>query len=464
MALRLASLLLLAASFASAATHVSIRSEDCATHAGLTSSGVPVSFRGKTYVLTSSWGILEESTGVCHRIDDAGSEVSATLAALDWSLGFALLEAPGLKASFDIDDFKDAAPSAGDVEIHGPQVKTGRIVASKSTRHHLAGIAYTYEMLADRMPSTFAGAPVHGKTLDGILSAQWIEIVAGSYSRIREYKSQGTETPNHFFVIPMNLIRQSLQAGLPKRATFQSAAEKLNERAVLLAGKHKWQAFCPVNAGLPPKDGVGPIGGGDGVGVGGSMKGAETCTSRVSLQSEMALETPALYPAAFQAELDNVLKPGEALLLPFLNTRNVGGYLTRVAYFSMPHFFNELYKGKRSWVLVPEVPPKLSGGTAVEELLLENRKFKQLLLDTYPLISSREDERDGYRFLFTHAVIGDSLNFGQMKGRDWNSMAIKVQPMDFAIGVQWQGRPLREVLDGELALLESLYRKTGGAL
>jgi len=461
MALRLLSLLLFAASLASASTHVSIRSEDCTTHAGLTSSGVPVTFRGKTYVLTSTWGILEETTA-CHRIDDGGAQVAATLAALDWATGYALLEAPGLSASVDIDDFKDTVPSAEDLDIEGPQTKKGRVVASKSTRHHMPGLAFTFEMLADRMPSAYAGAPIYGKTLDGILSAQWIEVVAGSYSRIREFKGQGTETPNHFFVIPMALIRQSLQAGLPKRTTFQSAAEKLGDRAALLVGKHKWETFCPVNAGLPPKDGVGPIGGGDGVGVGGTMKGAETCTSRVTLQSEMTLETPALYPAAFQTDLDRSLKPGEALLLPFLHSRNVGGYISRVAYFSMRHFFNELYRGKRLWALLPEKPAALTGGTAWEALFLKNREFRQLLLDTYALISSREDERDSYRFLYTYSTIGDSLNYKTMKGSDWNSMGFRVVPADFAKGATWQGRPLRDVLFDMTGVLEALYRKTGG--
>lgn len=318
--LLVAGLLLLSPAFSFGSPgSVLVRSRVCGTSSEISSSGVLVLFGGKNYVLTSAWGVLEEETGICHEVVESGVTHPATLATLDAGVGFALLETPSLGATLDLSQLTSPLPSAPDLETRGfsatgaAETKQGRIVASKSTRHHLAGLAYAFELLSDRMPNSFVGAPVYGKTLEGIVSGQWLEVVAGSYARIREWSTASQETPNHFFVIPASLIRQSLQAGFQKRATFQPYSVKLKDRAVIFAGKYKWESLCPAGAGKPPLDGVGPIGGGDGVGVGGSMKGAETCTAKVSVQNEVVLETPAYLPAELSRELDASLAgAGEA--------------------------------------------------------------------------------------------------------------------------------------------------------
>ncbi len=459
-----------AAAVIAAPSTVKIRSGLCGASASLTTSGVPIVFDGKTYVLTSSWGILEEATGVCHEITDGkGATYQGALAALDWALGYALLEAPGLTVT---EDFVSASalPTAGDLEIQGystagtAETKHGRIVASKSSRHHFPSLDYSFEVLADRLPSAFIGAPVYGKSLEGILSAQWLEIVAGTYSKIREWKTGSTETPNHFFVIPLALIRANLQNGLPKRTTFQPASTKLGDRSILFTGAYKFGLKCPVGAGLPPADGVGPIGGGDGVGVGGSMKGAETCTASLSKQKEITLATPKFLPHAFVKDLTTPLSSGGVLDFPFLSTRSAGTKLARVPFFSVPHFFNELSHGKRNWVLVPATKAPLTGGTLFEELLAENAKLKDLLLQTYSLITAREDDRDDYRVLYTHAVVLESLNWKLVKWADVQSLLTLVGHMDFVEGIQWKGALLRQQLADTIQRMDRIFMAVGGTL
>jgi hypothetical protein len=450
---------------------VLVTSRSCGAGAALETSGVPLLYRGQTYTLTSAWGVLEEESGICHEVFDptSGKTMPARLAALDWAAGFALLETPGLAAEHDLDSFTSALPSAPQLDTVGfsaagsKELRKGRVVASKSTRHHLPALPYSYEVLSDRIDRGFIGAPVYGKTLDGIVSGQWLELVAGTYSRIREWKTASNATPNHLFVIPMSLIRESLKAGLPKRVSFQPAASKLGDRLSIFIGKHKWEVTCPVGAGEPPLDGIGPIGGGEGVGVGGSMKGTETCTSRVEAQSAVPLETPSYFPAAFTADLEKHL-PSGPLRLPFLTSRNAGGHFARVPFFTAPHFFNELARGKRQWVLLAESPAPLTGATPYENLALENAKLKSLLVDSYPLIAEREDDRDDYRFLYTHVVIVESLNWTLMKWTDYTGLYSKASMPDLAKEVPWKGGLLQAQLEAGFKKLERLYLATGGSL
>lgn len=448
---------------------VLVRATFCGTKTGITSSGVPVLFRGKHYVLTSQWGVFEETSGVCHEVVDPITRRAheATLVGLDWGIGFALLEAPAIPAIVDLESVTGLLPSAADLETHGfskvgdLEKKQGRVIASKSTRHHLAALPYSYEVISDRVTSSFVGAPVYGTSLDGIVSSQWIEVVAGSRARIHEWRTKSDAAVNHLIVIPVGLIRESLKRGLPKRATYQTASDKLENRSRLHVGKHLWEILCPQGAGEPPPDGIGPIGGADGVGVGGSMKGAETCKMRVTKQDAVELAYPDFFPAKLSQELEKGLSRDERLVLPFLAGRNAGTYIARVPFFSAPHFFNELAKGKRNWVLLRDTAPP-AGTTAYERLLLENARLQKILLDTYPLIATREDDRDDYRFIYTHSVIIESLNWKLVLWKDYSSLITRTSPADFVKDVEWEGRPLRLLIRESLEKLEKLYMETGG--
>ncbi len=460
-------LILLSSEAFASPSAVFIRSRVCGTDQGISSSGVLLKFMGKPYVLTSPWGILEEGTGICHEVKDPITHQvhPAKLAALDWGAGFALLETPELVPTEDLESFTGFVPSASSETVQGFEEgtlleKKARIIAAKSTRHHLPSLPFSFELISDRISNAYVGAPVYGKTLDGIVSSQWIEIVPGAHARIREWKTESNERPNQFFVVPIGLIRQRLAAGLPLRTSFQATAAKLKNRNAIYFGKFFFESECPEGAGLPPVDGIGPIGGAEGVGTGGVTAGMESCKIGINAQGDVSLQAPDFFPKDFAKDLETNIKKG--LFIPFLGTRNAGGYIDRVSYFSTHDFFTELVREKRQWILMEKNPPPGMGTSAFEQLRRENIRFKEVLEKAYPLIKAREDDRKDFRFLYTHSMIVESLNWKFMERKDWLSVTSRTFANDFVQGVEYEGKNLRLILKESAEKMESLFQELGG--
>lgn len=114
--------------------------------------------------------------------------------------------------------------------------------------------------------------------------------------------------------------------------------------------------------------------------------------------------------------------------------------------------------------MVPESPALLKGNASYEELLRENANFKQLLLDTYPIIATWEDDRDEYRYLYMHAVMMESLNWKLTLWKDWQSLITVAHPTDFVKDVVWKGRSLRETMLESLNKMQRLHLSAGGSL
>lgn len=447
---------------------VAIRSSLCGTDRALDTSGTLVRYQGKNFVLTSAWGVLEESTGVCHDVRAAGDDKthSARLALLDWAGGFALLEVDGLTADVDLEAaLPTELPSLEIKSVSGDgSERAGRIAATKSTRHHFPALPSAYEVGTERLGTAFIGAPVYGAHLYGIVSSQYVEIIPGSRALIHEWKTAEDRLANHIFVIPLTQIQARLKKlELEHPSSFQPAETKLNKRDTFYLGPFKWLLHCPPDAGKPPKDGIGPIGGADGVGVGGSMKGTETCSIEVEAQTEVSLEIPDFVSAQQIKDWKEQTGDGRKLQIPFLFGRNPGKQFARYPFFSLPHLMMELRHSKYTPIFLVMSGDYPASSASLEALRREAKALRALLVETYPKILKMEDERADFRTLYAASLVLESLQWKLLSAFDLQTLLQILDPGKFAEGVTHNGESLRVVLQRQLNTVNHLYNQAGGS-
>lgn len=447
---------------------VSIKSSLCDKKEFLVSSGTPVKYRGNHFILTSSWGILEEQDA-CHEITtENGQSVSGKLRVLDWAAGFALLEVPALPGELDLAEIPDTVPSS-EVKTMGYSAKEekflergGGIAATKSTRHHFPGNPTVYELGTEKLSRSFVGAPVSGGHLYGIVSSQWIEILAGTKARIHEWENTSVKEVPHVLVISIPQIKKRLENyNWEKRTTFQPAPSKLAKRDALYTGSFHWNLDCPPGAGEPPKDGIGPIGGTDGVGMGGTFKGTETCTAEVRLQKDTALLQPDFLTAVQITDLEKNLKD-RVLRVPYLFGRDPGQNFARYPFLTLPQFLTELRTSKLTPIYIVKEGPKPEGNPDFVELRKANLVFQKLLVDTYSKILKMEDERMSYRMFYAGTLAMDSIQWKLILWKDIHHMLSELDHASFAKDVVHEGKNLRYLLHDQLDVINRLFLKAGG--
>lgn len=458
-------------------TVVKVHSFACDTKVGIETSGVPITFRGKPYILTSQWGVLEESSNVCTEVfsRSRNEATPATLAYFDWASGTALLETKGTFDSvYDFDTGTPSVPSGNDRKIMGfPKGQgnlvsiRGRVTSAKSTRHHFAALPTVNELASEKIDSGMVGAPYYNNGLQGIVSSLWIEIIPGAKARINEWKTAGTEQARQFMALPIELLQERFKTLSESRITFQSMESKLGDRKDFYTKGIHWKLNCPVLTTGEPPNTIGPIGGPDGVGIGGSMKGTETCNMDFFPDGKHPLSTLTFVKENILKDITDFAAKNEKTNIPFLYYRTPGssgtvtiGGIDRKPFLSFPHFFTELAVGTRLPVLVIPAAPSPESTIPYEQLRAESIKFRALLVETYPLIKDREKERAEFRKLYALTLLLDSIYWKEVKRSDMMGTALSND--DFAQGVEFQGEPLRKVLLKQHKIVDQRHFESGG--
>lgn len=445
---------------------VKLKSFLCDTKEGLESTAIPVRYKEKNYLLTSPWGVLEEEKGICHEFTESNSTkaFTATLTYLDWGFGIALLShEENLEPIFDFDK---ETPTAGTTNLRAegfPKGKMGleerktRVVAAKSSRHHFPSLPKAMEVGTDSVDSGFVGAPVYAEKLVGMITSQWVELIPGAKARVNEWKPQQKETSRHLIVLPLSAIGERIKSLKQYSSTFEPAHSKLGDRSTFYVGGVKWKLVCPKEAGKPPKDGIGPIGGADGVGIGGNMKGTETCSLQTEAQKEIFLSTPDFIPAPLLETFEKIHKQGDSSV-PFLYARDVGDNFVRLPFLSIPEFLKIISEGEKLPVLLY---PTLMGLSHYEaQLASESRKLRHVLTETYSQISHLDDERMEFRKLYALSLLFDSIYWKKYKHNEFMSTELTKGP--FATGITYKGQPLLDVLYKFHQDLKTLHAQSGG--
>lgn len=447
-----------------------IRSTDITSHKTIESSGVVLRTAGRTLVVTSAYGILEEPSGASHVLLREGAELPLHAVKIDWGTGLAALEAakdPG--HAIDLDTLKETplAPHASlgialpSAEVHA------KLVQAESRRHTLPFVETTHEILSDLVDASVAGAPVFGPDFLGIASHQYLRLVPGAPSRLEEWKPFQTATTRRPLVIPLAAIRGFLSTLERPAGFFQRNDVKLAGTPLIEAGRIAWRVHCPdEGAGDPGEGGPigGPIGGGEGVGVGGEAPGTPTCALTLSLAKMPSLPWPFPTLQEWHDAVAADLAAGRELEIASLLARDAAtGRIARLSFRTLSQFFTLLRReGVKPTVFWSgEV---LSDPTA-RELKEKNAKLRAYLEKRYADLS----KEDAYyqkllrRLYFLTSVL-DSTTRRFVTARDLR----EAKQSDPDIGLGWinlehaHKEDYRIIGDGILELAD-LREKMGSA-
>jgi hypothetical protein len=343
-------------------------------------SGILVSEGGRTLVLTSEHVVFHAARGAFNSVEtEGGVTAPASLRAVDWGIGLALLEVEGDLAltakPISLRSFADIPDPGAKVALAGfpfhsqtPLIDSSASVLNpRSDRHEIALLDSMVELsLGSHAEYGMSGGGAFsfgtGK-LVGILSHQFVELVPGRPSRIGSLEAGLTERQNHVLLISAADARVWLEKVLKNDSvpSFVLAPEaQASGRVEVLSGGLRFVQACgpPPSvkaAGVGGGDGAGigggegaGIGGGDGAGIGGGESGTAVCRIQVTLRRADS-DLPASYtdPAVsgWSNAVVQALRTGrEVVVTGFLSVDGEGD-LHRRPSGSLPAFFRDLRLG-----------------------------------------------------------------------------------------------------------------------
>lgn len=350
---------------------VKVQSSYCTGNRGtFNGSGLLFADGGDAYVLTSEHVVLHAKQNVCHKaLRNDHTTLKLTLQRVDFAFGLALLKVDqpfnttGLPKLGELDWKSGGAqetvvaagfPAASNVMLLDPD---SRVLSPDSPRHLFPALTTATEM-AGHGEFGMSGGPVLGSDngrVVGVLSHQFLEVVAGGSSFVRQYGRDGTQVENHLLLIPAEIARTFVDDALGSAAGVTPFF--LRDPETQYAGKDVIHAAglrfeFVKGAGGGGGGGGGGIGGIDPIGIGGNdARGDERNEVKLML-SRIALPTQWFDDpsAAWVERVKRKLLGRDSLRIAFLARGN-----KRVPFGSLAKFFIAIEQGARPVVAVDPV-------------------------------------------------------------------------------------------------------------
>lgn len=264
----------------------------------LEGSGTLLKYRESLYVLTSEHVILHGGGEFCHFISNQSlGTQQATLKAVDWAMGLALLKLKG-EGGISADQLAKKLPSQNSRIVvagfpHGsknPIVDNrGYVLLPEGNRHLVPLVSHMIELkLAHGEYGMSGGAVFSGDLNDwlGVLSHQYLYLLSGKKSAIGTFNSQKERVENHLLVIPSTVVAawlddvfggEEYHPYFVRDPNLQILGSDTVFSSGLLFEMDSPEPGAPIGgndgAGIGGNDGSG-IGGNDGSGIGGEDSGA----------------------------------------------------------------------------------------------------------------------------------------------------------------------------------------------
>lgn len=292
------------------------------------STGILFREGGRTFAMTSYFLSLGEVGPHCIQVTFKGKKYPAQIAASDWSRDLILLELPALSEELPLLAELTQATSSEKVFLTAlprgkdyPSVSEFALLTAKSTRFSIPTYTNAIELQGTELDSGAVGGFVSDGAGHwvGMVSREYLKLTPGSATHPTEWTGISGEEANHLIVLPA----QSLSSwALGKIHGFSKenplAVESVTEKGKSLfsSGPLRFGLVCPSPD--DPESPLGPIGGSEGVGIGGESNSIPFCKANLTLES--LTQTPWPFPARL---------PWVNSLLPSLN----GSGKFRVRYF-----------------------------------------------------------------------------------------------------------------------------------
>lgn len=348
-----------------------LKTFDCAKPSSAWSSEVLLFEQNSvTYALASERRVIPSSdqTLYCHEIEFLGKKYDAKYVNSNWGLGVALLSVSTSLTHESLPVLPPAKLKSGKpIEIVSSQKSvTGKLLSAKSDRHAIPDEDFVYEIWGGLVNTTQVGAPVlyQDKATSksywlGTLSHQYLKIVSGSPTRLEEWKTSDTQYENHLVVISSESISQwvsDVMANSYQSAFHVSAQDRLNGVDRITAGKLIFEELCPSAKTATVVTGDYPIGGADGVGIGGSIQTSRMCKLSLSVDTtSVNREFPVSGFKNWQQDVMSELKSNSNLdsEIWYLTKRNsISNQLERWSFGLLSEFFTDFKRTGMSPVLI----------------------------------------------------------------------------------------------------------------
>jgi hypothetical protein len=232
---------------------------------------------GESYALASDQGSYNNSageTGICAAVSVGGAEQRARLIAHDPGAGLALYR---LEKQIAVGDFPEtsAVENREELTVTGPTSFVTRVLQAKSTRHFFSGLEFAIEVKGGMNGPDFInlGSPVFrasGK-LVGFMSRYYLMYRPGLSTYVRRWVPSTKAKNFGYVVLPADFaakwVNHVLRSGRPSNYWQVDLSRQMRgEYALKGPGLGIAEGPAPKEEDL---EGEGPIGGMDGVGIGG---------------------------------------------------------------------------------------------------------------------------------------------------------------------------------------------------
>lgn len=250
----------------------------------LSASGMLLTHEERVYVITSEAFVYHANDPFCHSIVAPGEAKSLRLLAADWGKGIAIFEAHDLapKDGMLTLESLSGGPLDGErVSVQGfPLRKTqlrvdeeGSVLLASSERHGIALLDRTAEVQGAFVDSGMAGGAVFHALggVAGMISHQYLKMTLGSRTRPFDWDGKVGHWERHWVFVPGPVVKQYFEDAILKGANapafFRSPSDQQVGVVRVSSERTAFKIDCPTGDGGDVGDG--PIGGADGVGVGG---------------------------------------------------------------------------------------------------------------------------------------------------------------------------------------------------
>lgn len=372
-------------------------------------SGLAFERAGQIYVVLSERAQLAGDASAFRQSVAVGSKTfGAEIVATDWSRGIALWRvAAGSDLQVSGDLFAPAQPGfpKSKVQVTGvPKddlnpmtqpmgLSPPLVISASSDRHAYFGLNTVLEVIQVKVDSGYAGGLVRasdGQWL-GLVSSQYLQLMGAKPTQLFEWDAgHVNQVANHVVVIPaqdvVNFVTAAL-SGTFQPVALQSGRDRVSGKSRVTVGALEFQEICPPAAAPAPMDGTFPIGGSEGIGIGGSYTMGRKCRLAVSLAG-----TPVSgFVTGPLAELQAALQPklsAQKLAHSEIWYRMKRDAMTQVlegaSFGGVPEFLRDLVKdrGRGVWLATAEGATESGLDPAAADLRVRARAVETAALAT----------------------------------------------------------------------------------
>jgi hypothetical protein len=363
------------------ALNVPLQSGVCGQAPAFESTGFIFSHNGKTFVLASSEFVLNGDS-YCHSVS-LPSQATSKLKLLryDWSTGLALLS-----GGVELNAVATPLVVAKQKILERVSWRTnaaGTVVAAQSQRHHYPGITLTFEIKSSGASRETVGSALTNAKgeIVGFLGNFFIEEIPGKTSRVSRWTMASKDLSPNLVAIPADIVVQWLtkvnSAGWTPMAQIIPDDQLKGVRRIHF-GNLFFTEDCP-----PPDSEIGsdpdyPIGGNEGIGIGGDSSSMPGCNFEVSKAGRSAGDPS--HRAPWLVQLNSYLDRGITVKIQNAFYRDEDNLLQSKAGVSIGHFGQLLRMPSRGFLLklggLPEEKRLVDLRVAAVRLIKNCRSFR----------------------------------------------------------------------------------------